>query len=123
LKRRGRVLVSIAAGLFAIVIILLLMVTGDLQSFSSSIVAIKDNRLGIEARVAYVHENTAMSCPFGPCDSSGFVLKVISKNGDAMLQGYDVCKAGASLFAACVHSDDLGYSLVATREFPNDPHE
>jgi len=78
LKKR-RILLLGAAALAASIAIIPLAATGLFQSVSSSILATKHNPLGIEARVAYVHENTAMSCPMRPCDTSGFVLKLMSK--------------------------------------------
>lgn len=125
LKKRDMVLVCLAAGLSFTIITISLSAMSYLQLFPSSIIATKDNPLGIEARVAYVHQNSAYSCPISPCDSSGFVLKVVSKNEDAVLHGYDVCKAGGgwSWFASCVHSDTIMQSLSVTSELSNDSHE
>jgi len=116
LKKR-RILLVGAAVLSAAITIMFLATSGFFQSISSSIEATKDNTLGIEARVAYVHENTGISCPMQPCDTSGFVLKVMSKE-NAMFLGYDICKVGA---LSCAHYEGFASSLRATPELSNQP--
>jgi hypothetical protein len=116
LKKRRKLLVG-AAALSVSIAIIPLAATGLFQSVSSSILATRHNPLGIEARVAYVHENTAMSCPMRPCDTSGFVLNVMSKE-NAVFLGYDVCKVGA---LSCAHYEGFASSLVATPEHSNQP--
>jgi hypothetical protein len=106
-----------AAALAASIAFISLAATGLFQSISSSILATKDNPLGIEAKVAYVPENTAMSCPMRPCETSGFVLKLMSKE-NAVFLGYDVCKVGA---LSCAHYEGFASSLVATPEHSNQP--
>jgi hypothetical protein len=106
-----------SAVLSAAISIIFLAATGFFQSISSSLEATKDNTLGIEARVAYVHENTGISCPMRPCDTSGFVLKVMSKE-NAIFLGYDICKVGA---LSCAHYEGFASSLGATPELSNQP--
>ena len=117
--KKRRILLLGAAALAASIAIIPLAATGLFQSVSSSILATKHNPLGIDARVAYVHENTGMSCPMRPCDTSGFVLKVMSKE-NAIFLGYDICKVGA---LSCAHYEGFASSLMASPELSNQPEQ
>lgn len=103
-------LAGLGAGALALFIATLFMNDGRLPWAEPPHVDIKENPL--QARVAYVHENTAMSCPVQPCDSSSFALKVTYKNiSKATLLGYEICTTSSSY----VQSEGLIYEIEATR--------
>jgi hypothetical protein len=68
--------------------------------------------IGIDAKVVYAHVNSAISCPMRPCDSSGFALIVVSRNGTAMLTGYEICQVAGGFMSSCVRSEALLDSII-----------
>ncbi len=112
--KRPVVIVGVAAG---VVFLVLLLTTGYYRSVfsSASIAATKNNPFGIEGRVAYVRVNTAIPRPMKPCDTSGFVLKVMGKE-NAILLEYDICRVGA---LSCAHYEGFAGLLRATPKLSN----
>jgi hypothetical protein len=107
---QSALLAGLGAGALALFIASLFMNDGRLPWAAPPLVDIKENPL--QARVAYVHENTAMSCPVPPCDSSGFALKVTHENSsNATLLGYEICTTTSS----CVQSEGLTYEIEFTK--------
>lgn len=108
------VIVGLAAGI-AFLAIFSMVAIAQYRSHLSASDLTHDNTYGIDARVAYAHTNTAVSCPISPCDTSGFVLMMVSKH-DVMILGYEVCNIGST----CLYDGEMQTPLLGTSKGIND---
>lgn len=98
------VIAGLAVGIVFVILFSFVVIAPYMSHVPSSGVT-HDNPYGIDAKVVFAHAYSAISCPMRPCDTSGFVLTIVSRN-DVMILGYEVCNTGST----CVYSSDMGIS-------------
>lgn len=96
------VIVGLAVGVAFLIAFSFIIIPPYMSHVPSSEVTY-DNPYGIDARVAYAHAYSGILCPMRPCDTSGFVLKIVSKS-EVMILGYEVCNTDST----CVYSPNIG---------------
>lgn len=97
-----KVVVPVIAGLAAGIALLIIfaIVFAPYSSRLSTSDVTRDNSYGIDARIVYARAFSGILCPSPPCDTSGFVLKVVSRH-DVMVLGYETCDVSST----CIYSD------------------
>lgn len=101
---------GLVVGIAFVTVFSLVVIAPYMSSVPASDVTF-DNPYGVDAQVFFTQADSRVSCPLRPCDTSGFVLKVVSRE-DAMLPGYEVC----NIISTCVHSEDMEAHLLGTSE-------
>jgi hypothetical protein len=94
------VIAGLASGIAFLLIFALVLAPYGFRLSASDVTC--NNPYGVRARVAYAHTFSGLSCPSLPCDTSGFVLQMLSDR-DVMILGYEA----SDVASTCVYSDGM----------------